>query len=170
LLSHLALTNASPIPVTLAPQCGNPILPTVLQTISESSPSNVFHVSQSPAKTNRIYQLAIFEAIPAGSFCCQLGIQFPAGYLISVIGSNLLLGVKIVFKDSPSQISFPNNWSVFGSVKPEQCMNKVINSEICPVGGGNLAFVFEISDFVTEETSVEFVQDINAGIFMTFNY
>ena len=53
---------------------------------------------------------------------------------------------------------------------------QVVNSEACPVGGGNLAFVFAVAEWVGGEASVEFQQYVNAlngkglaGVYLTYD-
>jgi len=53
---------------------------------------------------------------------------------------------------------------------------QVINSESCPVGGGNLAFVFSVAGWVGGAASVDFKEYINgingaglAGVYLTYD-
>jgi hypothetical protein len=192
-LSILGLSSAVPTPVDLAPRCGTTLLPSFIQKLDESNPttvapsSNDFLVSQGfDAKghaINRVYQVVAFENIPAGANACQLNVQFPTGYTITTTG-NPTLNVTTLFKDTPSSIVSPNNWSwntffpptsppfgqgLFGTVNLAAPQTTAINSEVCPPGGGDLAFVFEIASWVWGAASVEFTQASNAGVYLTFN-
>ena len=53
---------------------------------------------------------------------------------------------------------------------------QVINSEACPIGGGNLAFLFSIAVWETQAASVEFNEYVNAingaglaGVYLTYD-
>ncbi|KAH8586459.1 hypothetical protein B0O99DRAFT_528642 [Bisporella sp. PMI_857] len=188
IVSLLSFASAVPTPVDLAPRCGTTIRPSFLQTLTQSSPGTVspnsptFHVSQTSSTTNHINQVVGFSSIPAGSYGCQLAVSFPASYPITTLGSPIL-NVKTLFKDQPGAISYPNGWSwntfypggtpigqgTFGTVTIEPGTTKVINSQSCPVGGGALAFVFSIADWVAGEASVEFTQGADAGVYLTYN-
>lgn len=200
LLGLLGLSSAVPTPVELAPRCGTTLFPTFLQQVTEANPSLVgtntlstggdFHVSQSAGATNRIYQIVAFENIPSGSYGCQLAVTFPPNYPITSTGVPTL-NVTTLFNGESSSIAFPNSisWSslypptsppfgqgLFGTVTMTPGTTQVINSEACPVGGGNLAFVFSIAVWETQAASVEFNEYINtlngaglAGVYLTYD-
>jgi len=204
LSSLWALSSAVPTPVELSPRCGTTLVPTILQQLTESNPSWVapntvstdgdFSVSQdvdaSGNITNRVYQVAAFQNIPAGAYGCQLAVTFPANYPITSTGVPTL-DVTTLDTTSPGSITYPNtlSWSslyppaspplgqgLFGTVNVAPGTTQVINSEACPVGGGNAAFVFSIADWETEPASVEFAQSVNAlngaglaGVYLTYN-
>lgn len=204
LLGLLGLSSAIPTPVELAPRCGTTLVPTFLQQVSEANPTLVetntmstggdFHVSQSVAADgkiiNRIYQIAAFENIPSGSYGCQLAVTFPPNYPITSTGVPTL-NVTTLFNGQSSSITFPNSisWStlypptspplgqgLFGTVTMTPGTTQVINSEACPIGGGNLAFLFSIAVWETQAASVEFNEYINklngaglAGVYLTYN-
>jgi hypothetical protein len=202
-LGLLGLASAVPTPVDLAPRCGTTLVPTILQQLSEADPTLVgedtvstsgdFQVSQSiDAYGNlmdRIYQIAAFQDIPAGSYACQLAVTFPEDYPITTTGAPTL-NITTLFNDDSTDITYPNSvsWStlypptsplgegLFGTVTLAPGTTQVINSEACPVGGGNLAFLFSIASWVTQPASVEFneyVNDLNgaglAGVYLTYN-
>jgi len=181
------------------------ILPTILQTIEEANPTlvgpntrstnNSFIVSQdidaaSSAPTNRIYQYVAFENIPAGSNTYQLAVTFPTDYQITSTGTPQVT-VQTVYANSPSSISYPNDlsWSslyssassplgqgTFGTVTFTPGAKQVINSEGCPAGGGNVAFLFSIANWESKAASVEFTEYINeidgaglAGVYLTYD-
>ena len=157
-----------------------------------------FHVAQTQdpvtgAVKNRIYQIVAFENIPAGANTCQLNIVFPNPYTITTTG-NPSLNVTTLYNNSPSSITFPNSWSwstffpptspplgqgLYGTVggyNLAQGQAGVINSEGCPAGGGNLAFLFSIASWVYGSASVEFNEYVNnlngaglAGVYLTYN-
>ena len=204
LFGFLGLSSAIPTPVELAPRCGTTLVPTILQQLSEANPSIVgantvstggdFHVSQSvDANGNivdRIYQVAAFQNIPSGSYGCQLAVTFPADYPITSTGVPTLNVTTLANGDS-SEITYPNDvsWStlypptsppfgegLFGTITMTPGSTQVINSEACPVGGGNLAFLFSIAVWETQAASVEFNQYVNAlngaglaGVYLTYD-
>jgi hypothetical protein len=200
LLGLLGLSSAVPTPVELAPRCGTTLFPTFLQQVTEANPSLVgpntlstdgdFLVSQDAGATNRIYQIVAFEGIPSGSYGCQLATTFPAGYPITSAGVPTL-NVTTLFNGESSSITFPNSisWSslypptsppfgqgLFGTVTMTPGTTQVINSEACPVGGGNLAFLFSIAVWETQAASVEFNEYVNkingaglAGVYLTYD-
>ena len=66
--------------------------------------------------------------------------------------------------------------SLFGTVRFSPGATSQINSESCPVGGGNLAFLFEISTDQGASGNVEFNEYINrlngaglTGVYLTYN-
>lgn len=205
IFSLLGLSAAAPTPVELAPRAGTTLFPTFLQQLTEGSPSTVngntlsgsgdFHVAQTQDPvtgrvSNRIYQIVAFENIPAGANTCQLNVLFPNPYTITTTG-NPTLNVTTLDNGASSSITFPNNWSwntffpptsppfgqgLFGTINLAQGQKAVINSEACPVGGGNLAFVFSIASWVYGSASIEFNEYINqlngaglAGVYLTYN-
>ena len=199
----LGLSAAVPTPTELAPRCGTTLFPSFLQQLSEADPWNVepdtlcvdgdFRVSQDVDMmgniVDRVYQIVAFENIPAGSYGCQLAVTFPDGYPIYSTGTPTL-NVSTFFNGWSSAIAYPNDWSwssffpptsppfgdgLFGTVTLSPGQNAVINSEGCPEGGGNLAFVFSIASWETQPASVEF-DEINswddtglAGAYLTYN-
>jgi hypothetical protein len=203
-LGLLGLSSAVPTPVDLAPRCGTTLVPTILQQLSEANPTLVgantistggdFHVSQSvDANGNivdRIYQIAAFQNIPAGAYGCQLAYTFPPNYPITSTGVPTLNVTTLANGDS-ADIIYPNNvnWAalypptsppfgegLFGTITLAPGTSQVINSEACPVGGGNLAFVFSIAVWETQAASVEFNEYVNgingaglAGVYLTYD-
>lgn len=204
LVGLLGLTAAAPTPVELAPRCGQTVFPTFLQQVSEANPTTVetntlltngdFHVSQSVDANgnidNRIYQIVAFMNIPPGSYGCQLAVTFPANYPITSTGVPTL-NVTTLYNGQSSSITYPSNisWStlyppnppslgqgLFGTVTMTPGTTQVINSEACPVGGGNLAFVFSIAVWETQPASVDFNEYVNkingaglAGVYLTYD-
>jgi hypothetical protein len=197
ILSVFRLASATPTPVELAPRCGTTLQPSFLQQLKEADPTSVgpntlasdgdFHVEQgidpNGHPINRIYQVAAFTGIPAGSFACTLSFKFPPSYTITTTGTPTL-NVSTLYKDDPSKIVFPNtfSWSkffpplsppfgqgLFGTTNLAAGQTSTINSQGCPVGGGNMAFVFEIASWISGAASVDFKQAPGAGFFLTFN-
>jgi hypothetical protein len=205
ILSLLGLSAAAPTPVEIAPRCGETLFPFLTQQLAEESPNTVnintveydgdFHVAQTMdpstgAIINRIYQIVAFNNIPPGSYGCQLNVQFPTSYPITTSGSPTL-NVQTLYAGSPSSITYPNNWSwdtfwpktsppfgsgSYGTINFAEGQTAVINSEACPAGGGNLAFVFEIADWVGGDASIEFNEYVNkingaglAGVYLTYD-
>ena len=205
LLSLLGLSTALPSRTHLAPRCGTTSTPFLIQQLTEADPTAVgpntlssnngdFLVSQEVDAygniINRVYTIAAFEGIPAGSYGCQLGATFPSTATLTSSG-NPTLNVTTLFVDSPSEISYPNTWSwdtfsppaspplgqgLFGTVNLQAGTTQVINSEACPIGGGSLAFLFEIASWIEGEASVEFDQYVNnlngaglTGVYLTYD-
>ncbi|KAG0650608.1 hypothetical protein D0Z07_2340 [Hyphodiscus hymeniophilus] len=204
LLGLLGLTSAIPTPIELAPRCGTTLVPAFLQQVSEANPSLVepdtmstggdFHVSQSTDAygniIDRVYQIAGFEDIPSGSYGCQLGITFPPDYPITSTGVPTL-NITTLFNGESSSICYPNeiSWDslypptspplgqgLFGTVTMTPGTTQVVNSESCPLGGGNLAFLFSIAVWETQPASVEFNEYVNAlngaglaGVYLTYD-
>lgn len=185
-LSIIGFSAAAPTPVELAPRCGQTVYPTFLQQLTESNPTAInvntlsttsdFHVSQTVGTdgkiTNRIYQVVGFTGIPSGAYACQLNVKFDATYPITSIG-NPTLNVTTLYKDLPSRIGYPNDYTwntlyppsapalgqgLFGTTTFYAGQNAAINSEVC---SGNLAFVFSIASWVSTTASVEFTEYIN---------
>lgn len=203
-LGLLGLASAVPTPVELAGRCGTTLVPSILQQISEANPSvsgdntvatgGDFHVSQSvDANGNvvdRIVQAVGFQNIPAGSYGCQLAVTFPPNYPITSTGQPTL-NVTTLLNGASSEIVYPNDlsWStlfypgsqiyeegLFGTVTMTAGTTQIINSEACPIGGGNLAFIFSIASWETQAASVEFNEDENsmngaglAGVYLTYD-
>jgi hypothetical protein len=192
LLSIVGFTMAAPTPVDVAPRCGVTMYPTILQQLTEDSPyttnpntaqgTNNFHVSQTVGTDgkvgSRITQVVGFSGIPSGAYGCQLNVKFEAGAAISTVG-NPTLNVTTLYKDSPSSISYPNNWSwsqfypstspplgqgLFATTTLAPGQNSALNSQTC---SGNLAFVFSIASWVSKTASVEFTESIKNGIYLT---
>lgn len=198
-MSFLGLASATPTPVEVAPRCGTTLTPTFLQQLTEADPTAVqpntittdgdFLVSQSVDTglniVDRVYQLAAFESIPAGSYGCQLAVTFPNSYPITSTG-NPILNVTTVFNDDSTSLVYPNDYSwskffpppsppfgqgLFGTVTLEPGTTQVINSEGCPAGGAGLGFVISIASWETEAASVGFKQSDSpiSGVYMTYN-
>lgn len=190
--SLLGLTSAAPTKVDIAPRCGATYYPTILQQLVESDPDTVypntdnFHVQRkvvNGALSDRIYQLVGFEGIQAGSYGCQLAISFPPSYTITTEPSsyNVQMNVTTALNGLSSQVTYPNdftwnNWpalgeGLFGTVTAAAGYNTVINSEACPPGGGNLAFLFEVARWMEITSSVDFTQSNSplAGVYLTAN-
>jgi hypothetical protein len=205
ILSLLGLSAAVPTPVELAPRCGQTLFPFLAQQLTEANPTTVnpntllqngdFHVSKqmdpvTGQVSNRISQVVAFNNIPAGSSGCQLNVVFPDNYPITTTGSPML-NIYTLYNGDSSSITYPNNWSwdtfyprasppfgqgVFGTTNFAQGQTAVINTEACPANGGDLAFVFEIADWVWGSASIEFNEYINklngaglAGVYLTYD-
>jgi hypothetical protein len=203
-LGLLSLAFATPTPVNLTPRCGTTLVPTFLQQVSEANPTLVgpntlssggdFFVSQSVDPSGNIIdstnQIVGFSNIPAGSYGCSLAYTFPPSYPITSSGVPTL-NVTTLYNGDSSSVTFPNSisWStlypessppfgqgLFGTVTFEPGTTGTINSEACPVGGGNLAFVFSIAGWESQPASVEFDEywnNINgaglAGVYLTYD-
>ncbi|EOO02055.1 hypothetical protein UCRPA7_2389 [Phaeoacremonium minimum UCRPA7] len=188
----LGVTSAAPTKVDLAPRCGTTYYPTILQQLVESDPDTVypnndnFHVQRkvvNGALSDRVYQFVGFEGIPAGSYGCQLAITFPQSYPVTTEPAdyNVQMNVTTALNGLSSEVTYPNaftwnNWpalgtGLFGTVTAAAGSTAVINSEACPPGGGNLAFLFEVSRWVEITSSVDFTQSNSplAGVYLTAN-
>ncbi|KIN02834.1 hypothetical protein OIDMADRAFT_118740 [Oidiodendron maius Zn] len=158
-----------------------------------------FHVSRemdpvTGKVSNRISQMVMFKDIPAGSYGCQLNVAFPANYPITTTGNPVLNVYTFYSGTDPAYIPYPNNWSwdtfyprsetnpapfgegVFGTINFAPGQTTVINSEACPYGGGDVAFVFEIADWVWGSASIEFeeyssaiLDEGKAGVYLTYD-
>ncbi|PMD31324.1 hypothetical protein L207DRAFT_572984 [Hyaloscypha variabilis F] len=205
LLTLLNLSTSAPTKVSVAPRCRATLFPFLAQQLTEASPNNInantlsldgdFHVAQSTdpstgAICNRIYQIIAFNNIPSGSYGCQLNAQFPSSCPIATTGTPTL-NVQTLYADSPSSITYPNDWSwntfwpdtspafgsgSFGTITFEPGQTTTINSMACPAGGGNMAFVFEIAEWVDGNASVEFEEYVNkmngaglTGAYLTYD-
>ena len=211
LASLLGLSFAAPrpkaggsTPVDLAARCGQTLVPTFLQQLTESNPTAVnpntlstngdFLVSQTVDAFgnvgNRVYQVVAFENIPAGSYGCQLNYVLPPSASVTITG-NPTLNITTLYNDDSGSITFPNTYSwdtffpppsppfgqgLFGTSNFVSGGSAVINSEGCPVGGGNLAFVFSIASWISESASIEFDEYVNVangagltGVYLTLD-
>jgi hypothetical protein len=149
---------------------------------------STFVVSQSidsNGNNTRINHALSFESIPPGATNCQLYVQFPEDFFIDS-SENAALSVKTLYKDSTNtakDIQEQAHWTwstfystsdvnsanaavgagVFGTTTLEAGQYTVINSESCPVGGGNLAFIFEISPEVKTTEYVSYTLDYDSA-------
>lgn len=199
LLSIFGLSMAAPTPIKLAPRSCTTLPPFLLQQLTESSPytsnpntastTNAFHVEQTVLNgqvTNRVYQIAAFTGIPSNAYGCQLNVAFPSIPNILTTTGNPQLNVTTLYKDSPSLITYPNNWDwntffpptsppsgqgLFGTITFAPGQSATINSELC---GQNLAFLFEIASWVSQSASVDFAEYYNkiiaapiTGVYLT---
>jgi hypothetical protein len=155
---------------------------------SQKNNDSTFVVSQSidsNGNNTRINHALSFESLPAGATNCQLYVQFPEDFHITH-SNNAALSVKTLYKDSTNtlkDIQEQAHWTwnsfysssdvnsanaavgtgVFGTTTLEAGKYTVINSESCPVGGGNLAFIFEISADVKTSEYVSYTLDYDSA-------
>lgn len=198
ILSFLGLSSAIPTPSNLAARtCGKQAFPTFIQQIEEINPTTVgpntlttnglFVASQAFNSAgqvdDRVSTVIGFENIPAGSYGCQLSVTFPANYPITSSGQPTL-NVTTLYKSDPAAITYPNNFSwdtvtegedqgLFGTVTLAAGTTYQINSESC---SDNLAFVFSIASWESQQASVTFDEYINqqngaglAGAYLTYD-
>lgn len=118
-----------------------------------------YQISQSAGGANKIPNAMTFSNIPAGSYGCQLEVNFPAGYSINSTGN--------------SQI---NVWTttggpraLFGTVtlssSPVAPTKFVINSATCE---NTMGYTLEIAS-QDQEGSVSFLDTKDAGFTMVYN-
>jgi len=187
----LGLALAAPTPSELAPRCGTTYLPTILQTLVEDTPTVVspnptgFKVARTVGPdgrfSQRTYQLVAFTGIAAGSYACQLNVNFPNALTISPAGRAVQLNVTTILNGRPAEIVSPNtfSWSSIAALNPGQYLfgtvnavpgsHAIVNSAVCAT---NLAFVFEVAVWETYTASVEFTQGVGlppSGVFLTAN-
>ncbi|KAG9233659.1 hypothetical protein BJ875DRAFT_37751 [Amylocarpus encephaloides] len=198
-LTFLGITSAVPTPVELAPRCGTTLQPSIVQQLQQSYPAQsypnravsaggdgYFEVGQSSAATNRKYMIVAFSSIPAGSYGCSLGVAFPAGYPLSSNPGSPSLNVKTLYKDTPASITTPNSWSwntffppsspplgqgVYGTTSLTTPQSATINTNACPPGGGSLAFIVSLADWISGPAGVSYKSGVSpqAGFYLTHN-
>lgn len=146
--------------------------------VSEAQPNasslSGFTISQDSGATNKQDVLIEF-AVPAGSYGCQLEVQFPPSYPIQFSGQTQVYvystdknlprssqGIDVSWNNSPAAVS------QIGTVNFEQnpTTKKVINSIVCKP---KLTFRLSISRDQTSAGFVSFVQSAAAGLRLTYN-
>lgn len=147
--------------------------------VSEAQPDasslTGFTVSQDAGATNK-QDVFIEFTIPAGSYGCQLEVQFPPNYQIQASGQTEVYvystdknlprnnqgNIDVSWNDSPAEVS------QVATVKFEQnpTTKKVLNSFVCKP---KLTFRFSITSDSTAAGFVSFVQSAAAGLRLTYN-
>lgn len=146
--------------------------------VSEAQPDasklSGFTISQDVGATNKQDVLIEFT-VPAGSYGCQLEVQFPANYPIQTSGQTQVYvystdknlprssqGIDVSWNNSPAEVS------QVATVRFEEnpTANKVLNSFVCKP---KLTFRLSISKDQTAAGFVSFVQSAAAGLKLTYN-
>lgn len=179
-----ALTSASPTPANLAPRACTTQLPSSYQEIIQVRPTEFFSQNQnfyaySDASTgNHIDTLVHFTGIPAGSYGCQLAVEFSGANNPTSSGAtqlnvyNLLGAENDITASSSYAQYFPNGGSgspkataLWGTVTLDG-QKHVINSAACTP---SMSFLFEIAS----ETQSGIVEWNNLaagnGLYLTYN-
>lgn len=134
-----------------------------------------FTISQDAGPTNKQDVLIEF-AVPAGSYGCQLEVQFPPNYPIQASGQTQVYffstdknlprdsqgGIDVSWNNAPAPVSQIGT-NVF---EQNPTLNKVINSVVCKP---KLTFRLSISRDQTAAGLVSFVQSAAAGLRLTYN-
>jgi len=187
-LATLSLAAPAPIRQRECAGDSAPIISRYLQAAkpdeARKNDDSYFLVSQTidaQGNNTRVNHALSFEGIPAGATNCQLYVQFADDFFINST-DNAALSVKTLYKDSTDtlyDIREQAHWTwstfystsdvksansavgtgVFGTTTLEAGQYAVINSESCPVGEGNLAFIFEISSEVETDEYVSYTLD-----------
>jgi hypothetical protein len=162
------------------------------------------HVDENDNLSNRNFSVVIFKDIPAGAYGCHLNVQFPDDFKIDYSSDHSpALDVKTLTRDDLAGTNYEASvwgWNsvyhhhsgrpsgedttMFGTTTLKAgTPATVINSEACPVGGGNLEFVFSIAagTLTDERVSFNYSQNIDlatytpkpvknwGGFFLTYN-
>lgn len=179
-----ALTSAFPTPANLAPRACTTQLPSSYQEIIQVRPTESFAQNQnfyaySNANTgNHIDTLVHFTGIPAGSYGCQLAVEFSGANNPTSSGAtqlnvyNLLGAENGITATSSYQQYFPNGGSgapngtsLWGTVTLDG-QKHVINSAVC---APSMSFLFEIAS-ETESGIVEWNNlAVGNGFYLTYN-
>jgi len=119
-----------------------------------------YDIHQDANRANSREAFVNFNSVPAGSYGCQLEVNFPAGYPIQNSG-NSLVNVYAVKPD--------NTQTLFGTVRfqssPVAPTKYVINSAAC---AQTMNYKMAIASD-KDAGRVAFADVINAGITMTYN-
>ncbi|KAF1997917.1 hypothetical protein P154DRAFT_524456 [Amniculicola lignicola CBS 123094] len=153
ILSSSLLAAAAPAPYLTQRACS------IAYPESIGFPIN-YSISQEAGATNKHDNFVSFNSVPAGSYGCQLEVNFPAGYPITSSGASRV---------NVYTASGPNSGSLFGTVdfvsSPVARTKFVINSAQC---APTMSYRLSIA---SEELagSVAFADTKEAGITMTYN-
>jgi hypothetical protein len=119
-----------------------------------------YHIQQDANRANAVEPIVTFSNIPAGSYGCQLEVNFPAGYPIQSSGST---SVNVYSESGDSK------GSLFGTVtfasSPVAPTKFVINSAKCDT---LMSYKLAIASD-TLPGSVSFADTKDAGLTMTYN-
>lgn len=119
-----------------------------------------YEIKQDAGKTNVIEPIVYFDNIPAGSYGCQLEVNFPAGYPIQSSGSTAIN----VWSESGD-----SKGSLFGTVtfnsSPVAPTKYVVNSARCDAP---LSYRLSIASD-TLPGRVAFADTLDAGLTVTYN-
>ena len=146
--------------------------------VSEAQPEasflTGFTISQDAGATNKQDVFIEFQ-VPAGSYGCQLEVQFPNNYPIQASGQTQVYvystkenlprssqGIDVSWDNAPAPVS------QVATVKFEQnpTTKKVLNSFVCQT---KLTFRLSITRDQTAAGLVSFVQSAAAGLRLTYN-
>ncbi|KAH8730514.1 hypothetical protein GQ44DRAFT_445812 [Phaeosphaeriaceae sp. PMI808] len=154
LLSSAVLTSAAPTtPSTLERRACQVAYP---QSIG--FPIN-YDIHQDAGGANSVSNALTFNNVPAGSYGCQLEVNFPAGYPITSSGSS---AINIFATSGSSTILFGTVTLQSSPVAPSKF---VINSAQC---SSSMTYRMEIAS-KTNAGRVAFADTKDAGFTMTYN-
>jgi hypothetical protein len=154
LLSTSFLASATPIiPTSLERRACQVAYPRAI-----GFPIN-FDIHQDAGGLNSVPNALTFTNVPAGSYGCQLEVNFPAGYPITSSGASAVN----IFS------TLGNSKTLFGTVtlqsSPAAATKVVVNSATC---GTSMTYSIEIAS-KTEAGRVAFADTQAAGFTMTYN-
>lgn len=118
-----------------------------------------FDIHQDAGGANSVSNALTFNNVPAGSYGCQLEVNFPAGYPITSSGAS---AVNIYSVSGDSETLFGTVTLQSSPVAPTKF---VINSATC---SSLMTYKIEIASD-TEAGRVAFADRIDAGFTMTYN-
>lgn len=118
-----------------------------------------YDIHQDAGGANSVSNALTFSNIPAGSYGCQLEINFPTGYPITSSGSS---AINIYANPGASQTLFGTVTLQSSPVAPTKF---VVNSAVC---SGFMSYKLEIAS-ETEAGRVAFADTKDAGFTMTYN-
>jgi hypothetical protein len=116
-----------------------------------------YSISQGPGASNKVDNAHGFNTIPAGSYGCQLEVNFPAGYPITSSGNSQVYVFNTATGAQVGTVNFASS--------PVQATKYVINSFTCEA---SMNYRLSIGS-TTDAGSVAFADTIDAGITMTYN-
>lgn len=119
-----------------------------------------YSISQDAGATNKHDNLVSFTSVPAGSYGCQLEVNFPAGYPITSSGNSQ---VYVFAEDGPSKGSQVGTVTFASS--PVAPTKYIINSFQCAT---TMSYRLSIGS-QTDAGSVAFAGTQDAGFTMTYN-
>jgi len=156
ILSSALLASAAPTP---ADSTLNTRACSVAYPESIGFPIN-YSISQEAGGANKRDDAISFNSIPAGSYGCQLEVNFPAGYTITSSGNSQ---VYVYAESGPSKGQQVGTVTFASS--PVAATKFVINSFTC---APTMSYSMSIGS-ETDAGSVAFADTKDAGITMTYN-
>lgn len=154
LMSSALLTNAAPTTPSLLTRRACQ----VAYPQSIGFPIN-YNIHQDVGGANAVSNALTFSNVPAGSYGCQLEVNFPAGYPITSSGAS---AINIYSTSGGSQTLFGTVMLQSSPVSPTRF---VVNSAQC---SPSMSYKLSIAS-QSEAGSVAFADTLDAGFTMTYN-